>query len=75
MQLFSALAGEKIIIELVEICLEPKVLALFDGDIINLLFGSPPLMRVNETRNHYMTLLLNPTQNCAVRLSNSLTMG
>jgi hypothetical protein len=67
MHLFSTLLGEKLIVELIELSQEPRVLAAFGNDVIDLLFGSPPIMRINETRNHYLTIILNTTHHLAVR--------
>jgi len=61
--LYSALSGEKFVIEFIEQCNpEPLALASFQTDINDILFGSPPLIKERVIRTEYLSIVLHTTR-------------
>lgn len=65
--LSSALARERLSIDLVQIGqTEDKQIAIFHSELNDILFGSPHIIRENETRVEYISMILHTTQNFPV---------
>ena len=47
---------------------ESKVLATFNADLNDILFGYPHIIREKETRTEYISMILHTTQNFPVEI-------
>jgi len=67
--LYSALARERLSIEMVQIWqTEDKQIAIFHSDLNDILFGSPHIIREKETRVEYISMILHTTQHFPVEI-------
>ena len=65
MQLYSALAGERLSIELVQLYqMESKILARFHANLSDIIFGDP--LTIKEVRTEYLSLILHTTHHFPV---------
>lgn len=67
MHLYSALCGERLSVELVQLLqVEARVLAQFNADLNDILFGDPQTIRDREARTEYLSMVLHTTHHFPV---------